>query len=102
MNSDISQLTELFQQLTIQDNRINKQQSEEDILIRLFDQLTINDDNDNNMNSIIDKMEKLSINDDDVVIVMKDKTIITIRYNNCTIDYLQQQTHNLPMWTQAF
>lgn len=107
MDSDILEITKLFQKLSINDHTSIKNDIVNQYnIINMFSKLNLNetvnnsyDDDDNTIYQLIDKIDNLTLTDNNIIIEMKDYSKIIYNINNCTLEYRKYNNNFIPYWT---
>lgn len=97
----MDQLTESFRNLKIVDNRMEKRnESFDEIMVNMFSKLNISNNDD--FNELIKKMGSMTLNDDNIVVKMKNNTVIVFYFNGCKNEYNLMANSFIPKWGDAY
>ncbi|QKF94720.1 hypothetical protein QKU48_gp1262 [Fadolivirus algeromassiliense] len=99
MEYSVDQLIVSFQNFNITDNRLQKD-NDITILTEVFSRFNISDNND--VDELINKMESMEINDDNVIVKMKDNTVFMFHFNQCRVAYNSMYGNFSPKWQDSY
>ena len=100
MEHSIDQLTNSFKNFNLTDNRTVPKNDNMDILTNMIGSMNISKDEE--IDDLISNIDSMIINDDNVVITLKDNTVIVFYLNQCRTEYNSLHGNTLPRWQDAY